>query len=72
MFFRYDQMDQHSEDYGKVVSHVEMLIQIFNSFMQTLTSSDDRIKRVSNFSHKLIQEDNTLLKTFGKFLQGDT
>ena len=37
---------------------MEMLVQIFNSFMQTLTSSDDRIRRVSNFSHKLIQEDN--------------
>jgi len=48
-----------SEDYGKDVSHVEMLIKTFDSFMQTITSSEERIARVSELSAKLVQEKNT-------------
>jgi len=48
-----------SEDYGKDVSHVEMLIKTFDSFMQTISSSEDRIMRVNELSSKLIKEKNT-------------
>merc|ERR1711892_485679 len=48
-----------SEDYGKDVSHVEMLIKTFDSFMQTISSSEERIGRVSELSSKLIKEKNT-------------
>ena len=43
-----------------------------SSRSSTITSSDDLIKMVSHLSKKLIQENNTLLKIFGKFLPGDT
>jgi len=48
-----------SEDYGKDVSHVEMLIKTFDSFMQTIISSEERIVRVTDLSTKLITENNT-------------
>merc|ERR1719341_2965704 len=48
-----------SEDYGKDVSHVEMLIKTFDSFMQTISSSEERIARVSELSAKLIKDKNT-------------
>merc|ERR1719427_1178791 len=48
-----------SEDYGKDVSHVEMLIKTFDSFMQTITSSEERIARVSELSAKLIKDKNS-------------
>merc|ERR1719422_2799823 len=48
-----------SEDYGKDVSHVERLIKTFDSFMQTITSSEERIARVSELSAKLINDKNT-------------
>ena len=48
-----------SEDYGKDVSHVEMLIKTFDSFLQTIHSSEERISRVQELSQRLLREDNS-------------
>ena len=48
-----------SEDYGKDVSHVEMLIKTFDSFLQTIHSSEERISRVQEISQRLLREDNS-------------
>merc|ERR1719445_2697677 len=57
-----------SEDYGKDVSHVERLIKTFDSFMQTILSSEERVNKVlergaalvaSGNSHKTIISEKT-------------
>ena len=48
-----------SEDYGKDVSHMEMLIKTFDSFLQTIHSSEERISRVQELSQRLLREDNS-------------
>merc|ERR1719436_2356134 len=52
-----------SEDYGKDVSHVEMLIKTFDSFLQTIHSSEERISRVQEISQRLLREDNSHKET---------
>merc|ERR1719341_1365992 len=52
-----------SEDYGKDVSHVEMLIKTFDSFLQTIHSSEERISRVQEISQRLLKEDNSHKET---------
>merc|ERR1719458_757318 len=62
-----------SEDYGKDVSHVEMLIKTFDSFLQTIHSSEERISRVQEISQRLLREDNshkeTILRKTGDICQ---
>merc|ERR1712155_36314 len=48
-----------SEDYGKDVSHVERLIKTFDSFMQTILSSEERVSKVLEPGSALIAADNT-------------
>jgi spectrin beta len=47
-----------SEDYGKDVGHVEMLIKSFDSFMSTVAASEERMTRVIALSEKLLSEEN--------------
>ena len=48
-----------SEDYGKDVSHVEMLIKSFDSFMATVDEYSQRVKRVNAMGQGLLDEQNT-------------
>ena len=48
-----------SEDYGKDVSHVERLIKTFDSFMQTILSSEERVSKVLERGSALIAADNS-------------
>ena len=48
-----------SEDYGKDVSHVERLIKTFDSFMQTILSSGERVSKVMERGTALIVADNS-------------
>merc|ERR1719422_521777 len=48
-----------SEDYGKDVSHVERLIKTFDSFMQTILSSEERVSKVLERGSALISSDNS-------------
>ena len=48
-----------SEDYGKDVSHVERLIKTFDSFMQTILSSEERVNKVVERGSALIAADNS-------------
>ncbi|XP_076761659.1 spectrin beta chain, non-erythrocytic 5 kst isoform X2 [Xylocopa sonorina] len=47
-----------SEDYGRDVEHVELLIQTFDNFLHGLTTSDSRVSAVLDEGQKLIQENN--------------
>ncbi|XP_044574402.1 spectrin beta chain, non-erythrocytic 1 isoform X3 [Cotesia glomerata] len=47
-----------SEDYGRDVEHVELLIQIFDNFLAGLTASESRVFMVIEAGEKLIQEKN--------------
>ena len=47
-----------SEDYGKDVGHVEMLIKSFDSFLASITASEERVTRVLTLSEKLLSEQN--------------
>uniref|UniRef100_A0A2H8TMG3 Spectrin beta chain, brain 4 n=1 Tax=Melanaphis sacchari TaxID=742174 RepID=A0A2H8TMG3_9HEMI len=47
-----------SEDYGRDVEHVELLIQAFESFMSGLNGSEGRISSCINIGHKLLEENN--------------
>lgn len=51
-----------SEDYGKDVSHVEMLIKTFDSFLQTIQSSEERVTRVRDLSQKVAKSKSFCLK----------
>lgn len=48
-----------SEDYGRDVEHVELLIQIFDNFLAGLTTSESRLLTVIEVGEKLIEEKNT-------------
>jgi len=48
-----------SEDYGKDVSHVEMLIKSFDTFMMTVDEYQERVKRVNAMGQGLLDEENT-------------
>ncbi|XP_015599750.1 spectrin beta chain, non-erythrocytic 1 isoform X3 [Cephus cinctus] len=47
-----------SEDYGRDVEHVELLIQIFDNFLAGLTTSESRVSAVMDAGRKLLDEDN--------------
>ena len=47
-----------SEDYGRDVEHVELLIQIFDNFLAALTTSEGRVSAVLDEGQKLIEENN--------------
>ncbi|XP_012141419.2 spectrin beta chain, non-erythrocytic 5 kst isoform X2 [Megachile rotundata] len=47
-----------SEDYGRDVEHVELLIQIFDNFLASLTTSEGRVSGVLENGQKLIEENN--------------
>ncbi|XP_066591797.1 spectrin beta chain, non-erythrocytic 5 isoform X2 [Prorops nasuta] len=47
-----------SEDYGRDVEHVELLIQIFDNFLSGLTTSESRVSAVLDAGNKLIHENN--------------
>ncbi|KAK2588759.1 hypothetical protein KPH14_001641 [Odynerus spinipes] len=47
-----------SEDYGRDVEHVELLIQIFDNFLAGLTTSESRISAVLDAGQKLIERNN--------------
>ncbi|XP_050430131.1 spectrin beta chain, non-erythrocytic 5 isoform X2 [Adelges cooleyi] len=47
-----------SEDYGRDVEHVELLIQAFESFLSGLNGSEGRILSCIAAGHKLLEEDN--------------
>ncbi|XP_043493138.1 spectrin beta chain, non-erythrocytic 5 isoform X1 [Polistes fuscatus] len=47
-----------SEDYGRDVEHVELLIQIFDNFLAGLTTSENRISAVLDAGQKLIERNN--------------
>nr|XP_034181536.1 spectrin beta chain, non-erythrocytic 5 isoform X4 [Osmia lignaria] len=47
-----------SEDYGRDVEHVELLIQIFDNFLASLTTSEGRVSAVLDNGQKLIEENN--------------
>lgn len=47
-----------SEDYGRDVEHVELLIQIFDNFLAGLTTSESRVSTVLDKGQKLIEENN--------------
>ena len=47
-----------SEDYGRDVEHVEILIQKFESFLSTLNASHDRIELLKVAAKTLIEEPN--------------
>lgn len=45
-----------SEDYGTDVEHVEILIQKFESFLNSLNASEERVANISKMAHTLIKE----------------
>ncbi|XP_044008912.1 spectrin beta chain, non-erythrocytic 5 isoform X1 [Aphidius gifuensis] len=47
-----------SEDYGRDVEHVELLIQIFDNFLAGLTTSESRVLQTIEVGEKLINEMN--------------
>lgn len=47
-----------SEDYGRDVEHVEILIQKFESFLSTLNASHDRIESLKSTARVLMDEPN--------------
>ncbi|XP_076644007.1 spectrin beta chain, non-erythrocytic 5 kst isoform X2 [Halictus rubicundus] len=47
-----------SEDYGRDVEHVELLIQTFDNFLAGLTTSEGRVSAVLEKGQKLIEENN--------------
>ncbi|XP_076681486.1 spectrin beta chain, non-erythrocytic 5 kst isoform X2 [Andrena cerasifolii] len=47
-----------SEDYGRDVEHVELLIQIFDNFLAGLTTSESRVSAVLDEGQKLMEENN--------------
>ncbi|PSN40703.1 hypothetical protein C0J52_13751 [Blattella germanica] len=47
-----------SEDYGRDVEHVELLIQTFDSFLSSLAASGGRVTMCLNTGHALISEGN--------------
>ena len=47
-----------SEDYGRDVEHVELLIQIFDSFLSSLAASGGRVTSCISMGHALITEGN--------------
>ncbi|XP_017763084.1 PREDICTED: spectrin beta chain, non-erythrocytic 5 isoform X2 [Eufriesea mexicana] len=47
-----------SEDYGRDVEHVELLIQIFDNFLAGLTMSESRVSALLDEGQKLIEENN--------------
>ncbi|XP_015429631.1 PREDICTED: spectrin beta chain, non-erythrocytic 5 isoform X2 [Dufourea novaeangliae] len=47
-----------SEDYGRDVEHVELLIQIFDNFLAGLTTSEGRVSAVLDEGQRLIAENN--------------
>ncbi|CAL1674075.1 unnamed protein product [Lasius platythorax] len=47
-----------SEDYGRDVEHVELLIQIFDNFLAGLTTSESRVSAVLDEGQKLIEQNN--------------
>ncbi|XP_053986770.1 spectrin alpha chain isoform X1 [Hylaeus volcanicus] len=47
-----------SEDYGRDVEHVELLIQTFDNFLAGLTTSESRVSAVLDEGQKLIAENN--------------
>ena len=48
-----------SEDYGKDVSHVERLIKSFDSFMQSVLSSEERVNKVLESGSSLLSSNNS-------------
>ncbi|XP_057323872.1 spectrin beta chain, non-erythrocytic 1 isoform X4 [Microplitis mediator] len=48
-----------SEDYGRDVEHVELLIQIFDNFLSGLTASESRVFMIIDAGEKLIKDNNT-------------
>ncbi|XP_035225862.1 spectrin beta chain, non-erythrocytic 1-like isoform X1 [Stegodyphus dumicola] len=47
-----------SEDYGKDVEHVEILIQKFEGFLNTLHSNEDRVANLENSATTLLKENH--------------
>ncbi|XP_011150755.1 spectrin alpha chain isoform X3 [Harpegnathos saltator] len=47
-----------SEDYGRDVEHVELLIQIFDNFLAGLTTSEGRVSAVLDAGQRLIEQNN--------------
>ncbi|XP_043484059.1 spectrin alpha chain [Leptopilina heterotoma] len=47
-----------SEDYGRDVEHVELLIQIFDNFLSGLTTSEGRVINIIDAGQALIEENN--------------
>ncbi|XP_033210984.1 spectrin beta chain, non-erythrocytic 1 isoform X3 [Belonocnema kinseyi] len=47
-----------SEDYGRDVEHVELLIQIFDNFLAGLSTSESRVINVIDAGQRLIEEKN--------------
>ncbi|XP_043282558.1 spectrin beta chain, non-erythrocytic 5 isoform X2 [Venturia canescens] len=47
-----------SEDYGRDVEHVELLIQIFDNFLAGLTTSESRVFSIIDTGQKLIEINN--------------
>jgi spectrin beta len=47
-----------SEDYGRDVEHVELLIQTFDSFLSSLAASGGRVTTCLSTGHALIEEGN--------------
>ncbi|XP_014213231.1 spectrin beta chain, non-erythrocytic 1 isoform X2 [Copidosoma floridanum] len=47
-----------SEDYGADVEHVELLIQMFDNFLSSLISSENRMTGIIDAGQKLIEEKN--------------
>ncbi|XP_012280338.1 spectrin beta chain, non-erythrocytic 5 isoform X2 [Orussus abietinus] len=47
-----------SEDYGRDVEHVELLIQIFDNFLAGLTTSESRVSAILEAGQKLLEEQN--------------
>ncbi|XP_071037774.1 spectrin beta chain [Parasteatoda tepidariorum] len=47
-----------SEDYGKDVEHVEILIQKFEGFLSTVHSNDDRVANLENAAATLLKENH--------------
>ncbi|CAH1792768.1 unnamed protein product [Owenia fusiformis] len=45
-----------SEDYGKDLEHVEVLIQKFDDFIRDLNANEDRITNINNMAHSLTTE----------------
>lgn len=51
-----------SEDYGRDVEHVELLIQIFDNFLAGLTTSESRVHTIIDAGQKLTEEGNPEVK----------